>query len=143
MDEKGLMTSLEQTGKKQSGLLRILVIVNVIMAAVIVTAFVLLVPKTLSMFGALQEAVTELQELSSSAQESMDGINEIVGEANTIMNDADQMVKDANQIMNDNAAGMQQALENFNSVDFETLNKAINNLSDAVEPLANLANMFN
>ena len=129
MDEKGLMTSLEQTGKKQSGLLRILVIVNVIMAAVIVTAFVLLVPKTLSMFGALQEAVTELQELSSSAQESMDGINEIVGEANTIMND--------------NAAGMQQALENFNSVDFETLNKAINNLSDAVEPLANLANMFN
>ena len=142
MDEKKLLEELIQAGKKQSGLLRTLVTVNVVLTAGVLLAFALLVPKTLSVVREAQDAVAEVQEVSSAAKESLGGIDQIIEGANTILEDADQMVKDANQIMNDNASDMKEALENFNSVDFDALNKAINNLAEAVKPLVELVKLF-
>ena len=90
----------------------------------------------------VQNASEHVQELSESAQESLDGINEMVADARQIVQNADQIVADADQVLVDNSDAVKAALENFNSVDFETLNKAIRDLSAAVEPLANLSHLF-
>lgn len=142
MDEYRMIEKLLRAEEKQSRLLRILVVANVVLAAGVLLAFALVVPKTLSVVRDAHEAVAEVKELSCTAKESLDGINEIVSGANEILNDADQMVQNANQIMEDNASNMGEALENFNSVDFEALNSAINSLAEAVKPLANLSNWF-
>ena len=142
MDEKKFAADLLRAGEKQAGLLRILVIVNVILTAGFLLAFALLVPRTLSVVGEAEEAVAEVHELSAAAKKSLEGIDQIVSGAHTILDDADQMVKDAHQIMDDNTSNMENALENFNSVDFEALNRAINSLADAVEPLQKLTDLF-
>jgi len=141
MDDK-LYGELIETGKKQSGMLRIMVITNVILTVGILVAFVLVIPKLLSVVNDVQQAVTEVQELSSSAQDSLSGADQIISSANDILNDADQMVIYADQLLKDNSASMEEALNNFNSVDFEALNNAINDLADAVKPLASLSRLL-
>ena len=123
-----LIEELMKVEKKQSGLLRIMLILNVILTAGILTAVLVLVPQTVNMVN--------------SAQESLVNIDQIVEGANTILEDADRMVMNANQIMQDNSAEVEKALDNFNIVDFETLNRAINDLADAVKPLAGLSHLF-
>lgn len=122
MDEKKLITELLQAEEKQSGLLRVLVTVNIILAAVVLIICILLVPKTMSALRESQQAAAEMQKLSAAAQESLEGID---------------------QVVEDNSANVEAALENFNSVDFEALNSAINDLADAVKPLAELSKLFN
>ncbi len=141
MDDK-LYGELIETGKKQSGMLRIMVITNVILTVGILFAFVLVIPKLLSVVNDVQQAVTEVQELSSSAQDSLSGADQIISGANDILNDADQMVIYADQLLKDNSTSMEEALNNFNSVDFEALNNAINDLADAVKPLASLSRLL-
>ena len=143
MDEHRAIAELIRSGEKQAGLLRILVIVNVILTVGFLVAFGLLVPKTMNVVGEAEEAVAQVRELSSAAQKSLEGVDQIVSGANTILDDADQMVKDAHEIMDSNTSNMEEALENFNSVDFEALNSTIESLADAVKPLQKLTEFFN
>ncbi len=142
MDERELHSELIESEKKQSGMLRIVVITNMILTVVILITFVLVVPKLLSVVNEVQQAVSEVQELSSTAQDSLDGVDQIISGANDILNDADQMVIYADQLLKDNTTNMEEALNNFNSVDFEALNRAVNDLADAVAPLANLSRLL-
>ena len=137
-----LMHEILLVEKKQAGRIRTLMITNVILAAAILIVLGILVPRTVTMVANVQNASEHVQELSESAQESLDGINEMVADARQIVQNADQIVADADQVLVDNSDAVKAALENFNSVDFETLNKAIRDLSAAVEPLANLSHLF-
>lgn len=142
MDDRELHGELIETGRRQLGLLRVVVITNVILTVGVLTAFALVIPKLLSAVNEVQQAVSEVQELSSTAQESLDGVDQIISGANDILNDADQMVIYADQLLKDNSTSMEEALANFNSVDFEALNNAINDLADAVKPLASLSRLL-
>lgn len=114
-DKQDLITELLENGKKQTRLIRNMMIVTIILAAGVLIALGILVPRTLKM----------------------------INEAQTAAQDAGEMVREAQQILSDNASDMEQALDNFNSVDFESLNRTILDLADAVEPLANLSRLFN
>ena len=48
----------------------------------------------------------------------------------------------ANRLVEDNAATVSEAMEKINAIDFDALNRAINDLADIVEPLARFAGIF-
>ena len=48
------------------------------------------------------------------------------------------IVEEVNGLVQSSQVGLEQTMEKFNSIDFDTLNKAINDLSRVVEPLAKL-----
>lgn len=139
MDEKEIHPQAEG---KNTRLFAAMMITNIVLLACVLVILAVLVPKTLKVINDSEEALAEARELTAYAQTSLENINVIIDSANTMVVDADQMVKEANQILVDNTEDMEAALDNFNSVDFETLNKAIGDLSAAVEPLARLSRMF-
>ena len=54
----------------------------------------------------------------------------------------DAFVENANEMVSANADSVTEAMEKLNGLDFDALNQAIGDLSEAVKPLANLARYF-
>ena len=59
-------------------------------------------------------------------------------QAGTSLEGIDQMVRDVDQLVTENTEAVSDAMDNFNSVDFDRLNDAIDDLASIIEPLANL-----
>ena len=82
-------------------------------------------------------------------------VNALLGQMETVMTDLEQtvrrlsaldlesMVANANSLAVVAQESLQQTMEKLNTVDFETLNKAIEDLSKVIEPLAKFFGMFN
>ena len=82
-------------------------------------------------------------------------VNGLLGQMETVMTDLEQtvrrlsaldlesMVANANSLAVVAQESLQQTMEKLNTVDFETLNKAIEDLSKVIEPLAKFFGMFN
>lgn len=82
-------------------------------------------------------------------------VNDLLGQMETVMTDLEQtvrrlsaldlesMVTNANSLAVVAQESLQQTMEKLNTVDFETLNKAIEDLSKVIEPLAKFFGMFN
>ena len=56
--------------------------------------------------------------------------------------DVDELISSTSTLVDQNTQGMEEALSHFNEINFDDLNKAISDLSDVVEPLANFSNAF-
>ena len=119
---------LLQEQKKQTTLLRMLMIANVILLLVLLVSAAILIPRTTAMLKNTETSLQQVEELTAQAKESLSGI--------------DEMVTNANAVLSENAEGMNEAIGNFNDVDFAALNQTIRDLSEAVAPLANLVRMF-
>ena len=122
------MSELLQGQRSQTRVLRVLLLVNALLLAILLAGAVILIPRTTAMMRNTEESLLKVEELTSQAKDSLDGIDEMVG--------------NANRVLSENADGMNEAIGNFNHVDFESLNQTIQDLSDAVAPLAKLVRMF-
>ena len=130
-----LTQKLLEVEKKQFSMLRIMMIANVVLAACIVLALLVMLQKMMSVATNADQALEEVNTLAGNAQKTLENIDRTVEDANTTVNSA-------GKILEENAEGMEQALENINGIDFESLNQAIKDLQQSVEPLANLGRMF-
>lgn len=52
------------------------------------------------------------------------------------------MVKNVDDLVVTSQAGVEQAMDQLNAIDFNTLNRAIDDLADVVDPLAKFFNVF-
>ena len=141
-EQESMLTQLLKEEKKQSNLLRIMMLANIILAVCLVAALVIVVPRVNAVAGKAEAAVTDVQALIKQAEGGLSDVIELAGQAETSLEGIDKVVENANTILTENASGMNEAIENFNKVDFESLNQAINDLSDAVAPLADFARAF-
>ncbi len=78
----------------------------------------------------------------SHAEETLSDIDGLVSTADAALTAANAAASTANKVVADNADAVSDAMEKINSVDFDTLNRAINDLADIVEPLARVSNFF-
>lgn len=115
MDSRELLAQIARYQKKEVGHARLNTVVGVLVAAVLLVTLLVVLPR----------AVTVLDHMEQSLQE------------------IDTFVESADRVVADNSGAVTDALGKLNGVDFDTLNEAIQDLSDAVKPLANFARMFN
>lgn len=97
--------------------------------AVICVISVILVPRALRALERVDDTLTSLDSLTQSAGAALDAAN--------------AAAESANKLVADNAGAVAEAMEKFNSVDFDSLNRAIKDLADVVAPLARVSNLFN
>lgn len=97
--------------------------------AVICVISVILVPRALHALERVDDMLTSLDSLTQSAGAALDAAN--------------AAAESANKLVADNAGAVAEAMEKFNSVDFDSLNRAIKDLADVVAPLARVSNLFN
>lgn len=74
---------------------------------------------------------------------TLDGIDSLVVTAESALTAANEAADSANKLVADNSEAVAEAMVKINSVDFDALNRAINDLADIVEPLAKVSNFFN
>lgn len=131
MNDHELLLELVKSQKEDSRGQKITAIATVAMFAAVLIALVILVPKVIVTLNSIQDmvkqtqaAVEQTQTFVQSANESLNGIDEMIANVDTLVTENTQSVADA--------------MENFNSVDFERLNQAIDDLASIIEPLARL-----
>ena len=141
-DTRELLEKIAAAETKQNRLLQIAAAACCGLFLVIALTALILVPRAVRTLGQADEAVAQLQEAVTEARDAIGGITSLADTAESSLNETSGLVKNANKVLEDNAEGLSEVIENFNSVDFDHLNKAISDLSDVVQPLAEFAKMF-
>lgn len=85
-----------------------------------------LIPQVNQTIGQMQTALNSLEETSNHLR----GLN------------LETMVSNVNSLSVYAQQSLQQTMDNLNTIDFETLNKAISDLAQVIEPLANFVAKF-
>ncbi len=116
----------EKYAKKQYRMTQISMLSNLAALGIIIYIVVTLLPKVNTTLRNLNYIMNDLQTVSSQLAEV----------------DFEGMVKDVDTLVNESNDSLNTAMRRLNSIDFETLNEAIKNLNDTVEPLANFFRRF-
>lgn len=91
-----------------------------------------------------KRTVKELDTAMEELGERMDVVlaNLIVVTKELMSADISGMVENIDQLVTTSQEGVEQAIAKLDAIDIDTLNKAIKDLADVVEPLANFFNKF-
>lgn len=145
-----ILAKLEKSSRQQALFTKILCVLcaAVLVCSVVTTAAVAGTAKQ------LMEVVTPLQEVASQVQDVAAQVHDMTGQAETIMDnmetvtqelaDADlgSMVENVNVLAAESQTVVSEAMEKLDTIDIDTLNKAIDDLADVVEPLAKVSKLF-
>ncbi|MBQ4473053.1 MAG: hypothetical protein IJR36_04345 [Lachnospiraceae bacterium] len=105
-------------------------------------ALLILVPKV---NGAVRQMTTTMENVDRLAAEAETALGQVNGLAEQVggsIDNIDAMVQNVDEFVVANTENVNQAVNNFNDIDFDSLNAAIQDLRDVVEPLANFARRF-
>lgn len=121
--------------EKQLKLSRISAIGVLALAAAIILSCLILVPKVVNTMYLIETLAEETSELVENANTTLEGIDEMSAEIKTA---ADGI----NGLVEDNSSVLTESMTKLNSIDFEGLNKAIEDLGAVVEPMAKFFGKF-
>ncbi|MBQ6475072.1 MAG: hypothetical protein IJJ34_02570 [Clostridia bacterium] len=117
-----LLEEMVRTQKKTFRRQRVIMYAMLGIFLVVLVSAAILVPNAVKLMNRAGDAVDRIDTLAVDMQGAVENINVAVDSVNTVVVD--------------NTQDISEALQNINNVDFETLNKAILDLSDTVEPMA-------
>ena len=122
-----LMTRLEKQAERQTKYARRQFLVAAACGVLLVVLAFILVPRALELSARLEAVAGNLENITAELDEA----------------NLKGMVENVDALATSSQQGLQDALAKLNAIDFDTLNRAIKNLADAVEPLAKFFNLFN
>ena len=124
-----LLKEIEKNGRRQARtgkLLCLLVLAMVLCSAALCGVVLMLLPQ-------VETVIVQMQGVLSNLEEATGQLAAV--DFGGMVSNVDALVATGQQSLN-------QTMEKLNSIDFKTLNNAIEDLADVVEPLARLTNMF-
>lgn len=143
MEEKEILLRLEQQAKRQTNLARVQCVCSVLslvcMAAVLVVVLSV-VPQINGILSGAEAALAALTEVTEQLK-GLD-ISSLNQGMNSLLGDVNGLIQNADTILGSSGTSLQEIMDRVNAIDFEGLNKAITDLSDVIEPLANFFNRF-
>ena len=132
---------------KQERLAKLQCILTGVTAACCLGVFFLvctLMPRAYGLAGQAQTVLTDLESVTGQLNEQMDTILINLDEVTKELAQADLagMVENVDTLATTSQSAVEHASEKLDTIDLETLNKAIEDLADVVEPLAKFFNVF-
>ena len=132
---------------KQERLAKLQCILTGVTAACCLGVFFLvctLMPRAYGLAGKAQTVLTDLESVTGQLNEQMDTILINLDEVTKELAQADLagMVENVDTLATTSQNAVEHATEKLDTIDLETLNKAIADLADVVEPLAKFFNVF-
>lgn len=116
----------EKYARKQYRMSQITALASVIILAVVLYTASILIPKINATYQNMQLILEDMRVITSELAES----------------DLDQMISNVDHLVVSSEKNINDALIKVNSIDIEELNRAIQSLSDVVEPLAQFFGRF-
>lgn len=109
-----------------------------ILAVIVLSAFIL-VPKAMATLVRVDRFITDAKVTLSNADTALEDIATM---STTVTADINTLSIEFTTFLKEDATAITGAAEGIETIDFEGLNDAIQDLEDAVEPFANLMNRF-
>ena len=116
----------EKYVRKQYRMSQITALASVLILAVVLYTCSVFIPKVNVTYENMQLIMEDMKVITSELAEA----------------DIDQMIKDVDKLAVDSQKNINDAMKKVNDIDIDSLNAAIKNLSDVVEPFANFFNRF-
>ena len=104
-----------------------------------------LMPRVYGLVEQTETVLTDLEAVTGQLEGQMDVILTNLDEVTQELAQADLagMVKNVDTLATTSQSAVEHATEKLDTIDLDTLNKAIQDLADVVEPLARFFNVFN
>lgn len=131
-----LLKKIETANRKQLMYTRIQCIAAVLVAVCFAGAFFLI----RDFLPQIRAVMTEIPGVVAQMETVLSNLEIVTTELAAV--DFEGMVSGVNTLVQTGQAGLEQTVENLNAIDFETLNKAILDLAEVVEPLAKFSKLF-
>lgn len=131
-----LMKKLEKSSRAQLRTGRLVCLFALVAAASCVAAMVMIagiLPQLEQILPQINTVLTQLQTVLGNLEQTTAQLAEV---------DLQSMVTNVDTLVTTGQAGLEQTMEKLNSIDFDTLNQAIADLSKVIEPLAKIANLL-
>ena len=132
MDNTQLLEQLAESSRKQEHFARIQCIFTIVAAA----ACLLLLFSVSRVIPQVKYLSEQIHSISVQAETVLTNLETVTDEL--AKSDISSMVSHVDTLAQTSQSGIQQALEKINGIDIENLNKAIEDLSKIVTPLADL-----
>ncbi len=131
-----LITRMEANSRKQVAYARVQCIFSVVAAVCCIALLII--------------GVTVLPKLQTVAQQTdivLSNLNSVTSELAEVdltgmIDQISSLVTNVDGLVSTSQEGVETTLQKINQIDFEALNKAIKDLSDVIEPIADFFNMF-
>ena len=104
-------------------------------ALMVLATFVVILVTALILVPQIVETLNNINKVAGEVEQSLQGVDTMVAEMTSAS-------ENLNKLVDDNAQGLTTAVENLANVDFDGLNKAIQDLQDAIGPMATFFNKF-
>lgn len=124
-----LLQSIEKTNRQQLRTGQLQCLFSLIAAAFCGAAFVLVF-----------QFLPQLTDVTARMQTVLGNLEQVTQQLSAI--DMAGMVADVDALVTTGQQGLNQAIEKITALDIDTLNQAIQDLADVIEPLAKLNSMF-
>ena len=130
-----LLKKIERSNKKQVRWARTAGIFMILLFVVIGGALFMMVPRVINTLANIDVAVNSANEVLKEADAAISDINEM---SRSLTTTSDEL----NSMLTENSAALASAISQIEAIDFESLNKAIEDLETTVGPLANFMGRF-
>ena len=124
-----LLESIEETNRKQLSYARmqfILSVISIVCCVALLAAGLTFLPQIISIISDVETVVSNLEAVTTTLTKS-DYI--------TVLNNINMLITNIDNFVTTSQSGIEEALSKINSIDFDTLNQAIKDLADVIEPL--------
>lgn len=139
-DMRELLERLDKSNRQQVRYARLQCLFSAVAAVCCVVLFLsvkTLMPQIQQLSAQLETVLSNLETITTQLAEL--DLKQMVQSAE---GDLKIMVQNVDSLVNTSQAGVQETLQKLNSIDFNTLNQAINDFSAVVERLSKFLNVF-
>ena len=124
-----LLERLDQSNRQQARYARWQCMFSILSAVCVIGLFVL-----------VYTLMPQVQELTAQTEVVLTNLTQVTDQLADM--DLGTMIENVDELVVTSQSGVDQAMKKLNQIDFDTLNQAIGDLSDVVEPLASFFNIF-
>ena len=131
-----LLEEIKKGNTKQVLFARLQCIFSIVAALCCVIVLVL----GLKILPELRTSVTQAETVLSNLEDVTTELAKM--DLGSMVENVDGLVKNVDDLVTTSQSGVEQTMDKINAIDFETLNKAIEDLSEVIAPIANFFNGF-
>ena len=128
-DLKELLERLDESNRQQVKFAKRQCAFSIVSAVCVIGLFVL-----------VYSLMPQVQELTAQTEIVLANLTQVTDQLAGM--DLGAMVENVDELVITSQTGVEQAMQKLNTINLETLNQAIGDLADVIEPLANFFNRF-
>ena len=127
-EQTRLLRKMLERQDRDSTLARIIAFAEIGLLIVLIIVFAFLVPRFLNTVRKVNATMESVDELVDQAKESLSEVTDLA--------------VDADKVIEANEEAVKEAIKNFNSVDFESLNNSISGLAEVIQPIVDVVKIL-